>query len=628
MTTINSHIDDYLTYYCFLKYPPEYAVLIKGSWGAGKTWFVKKYCERLKEKEQKYLYVSLYGMTTFAEIEDAFFQQLHPILSSKGMAITAKILKGALKTTLKIDLGGDKKEDITVNSQIPDLNIPDYFKNTENCILIFDDLERCALSIENILGYINHFVEHQGLKVIIVANEDQIIKNEKGQPETDKSYKLIKEKLIGKTFAVVPDIDAALSDFIGKMTDQAARDFLQESALAVKEMYSVSRYDNLRILKQTLWDFERLFIALPSEIKNKRDLVRHLLRLLLAFSFEIRHGKILPAEIGKVSKEYFSRFVSKKEEETELTEIIAKYDALDLYELLLTEKCWIDFLDKGIIDIESIKESLLKSRYFQDENTPNWVKLWHYINLNDNEFERLLGRVETEFQNGEYKDSGVIKHVTGLLLMFSEIGLYEKEKTIILQVAKDSIDLLKIKKELVFPAVRSWDPESYGGLGFAGKDIPEFRHLVDYIEDKLKEAKIESMPDAGLALLDIMTSDVRKFYRMVCLCNSSDQIYYETPIFKYIAPRKFLETLLVMNPEDRRSAIFALDKRYEFADINKRLIEELPWLEKVRTIMIEEQKKRVGKVSGYILKSTIEHYMDKFIKKLEVANKGIETDAE
>ena len=58
MTAINNHIENYLNYYCSLQ-SPDYAVLLKGSWGAGKTWFIKYYCDRLKEKNRKFLYVPL-----------------------------------------------------------------------------------------------------------------------------------------------------------------------------------------------------------------------------------------------------------------------------------------------------------------------------------------------------------------------------------------------------------------------------------------------------------------------------------------------------------------------------------------------------------------------------------------
>jgi GTPase SAR1 family protein len=152
---INSHIAAYLDYYCGLS-APGFAVLLKGQWGCGKTWFIDDYCKRLKKENQnqKCLYVSLYGMTTFAEIEDTFFQQLHPVLSSKGMAITGKIIKGLLRASLRIDLDRDGKDDDTVNPQIPEINIPKYLRNTDKSILVFDDLERCNIDISNILGYI------------------------------------------------------------------------------------------------------------------------------------------------------------------------------------------------------------------------------------------------------------------------------------------------------------------------------------------------------------------------------------------------------------------------------------------------------------------------------------------
>lgn len=46
----------------------------------------------------------------------------------------------------------------------------------KNCVLIFDDLERCDCSIQDILGYINGFVEQAGMKVIIIANQEELRK--------------------------------------------------------------------------------------------------------------------------------------------------------------------------------------------------------------------------------------------------------------------------------------------------------------------------------------------------------------------------------------------------------------------------------------------------------------------
>lgn len=65
--------------------------------------------------------------------------------------------------------------------------------------------------------------------------------------------------------------------------------------------------------------------------------------------------------------------------------------------------------------------------------------------------------------------------------------------------------------------------------------------------------------------------------------------------------------------------VHALDKRYEFNVTNKKLIDELTWLKKVRNIIIKEQKKRNGKLSGYNLNLLIKNDLDRFIKKLEAA---------
>ena len=133
MNSTNQKIHSFLKYYCDLASPPEYAVLIKGKWGTGKTWFIKNLIKDLNALNIKSLHISLYGITTFDEIEMEFFRQLHPVLSSKKMALAGKVLKGILKTTLKIDLG---KDEAIINSSIPDIDLPDYLKNTEKVLSV------------------------------------------------------------------------------------------------------------------------------------------------------------------------------------------------------------------------------------------------------------------------------------------------------------------------------------------------------------------------------------------------------------------------------------------------------------------------------------------------------------
>ena len=111
------------------------------------------------------------------------------------------------------------------------------------------------------MGYINHYVEHQGQKVVILANEEEILAKQQNNDENKSDYKRIKEKLIGKTFEVVPDIDGAINHFITLVSDESVKNFYQQNIDEIIECFNCAKKQNLRHLKQALWDFERLEAA-------------------------------------------------------------------------------------------------------------------------------------------------------------------------------------------------------------------------------------------------------------------------------------------------------------------------------------------------------------------------------
>lgn len=149
----------------------NYAVMIDGDWGSGKTYFIKnKLIPEIKEKynDKKIIYISLYGISLLPEID----KQLYMSKYVNGDEKTFNVASSAMS------LGFDylKAKGIKWNEK----NIRNLFRNLLsiglNSILIFDDLERCKIPINDLLGYINQFVEHQNLKVIILANEKEINK--------------------------------------------------------------------------------------------------------------------------------------------------------------------------------------------------------------------------------------------------------------------------------------------------------------------------------------------------------------------------------------------------------------------------------------------------------------------
>jgi len=635
---VNSDVEEYLDYYCQLSHAPGFAILLKGQWGAGKTWFINRYSEKLKKRSQQCLYISLYGMSTLSEIDDKFFELLHPILSSKGMAITGIIVKGLLKLGLRIDLDGDKKEDGIWNIQIPEINLPKHLENINESILIFDDLERCNIELGNLLGYINYFVEHQGLKVVIVANEDELIKK-------DKNYQIIKEKLIGRTFGIFPDFERALENFRAQTGDTNVRSFLSENVQVIKDLYDKAEYENLRNLKVIVLDFERIFKAMPEKVRSKPEILKYVLKLLIAFSIEIKRGRMLPEDINKLPEEYttaLSKLVpsrqtassvtqDKDEEPTSLHKIINTYSALDLDEPFPSSVWWQIFFERGIIDSQELEQSILNSKYFQDENTPDWVKLWHFSGLSDEAFDNLIMKIEGEYNSRNFLEIGIVKHIFGLFLRFSDAGIYAKSKQEILKESKNYIDALKNSNQLepspqFLPLSRTIGHRFgiYLSLGFQGKEFEEFQEFSNYINEIQELERIDKAPQD---VLDAIQNDVGKFCRMICLDASprqdvSEPKYHETPILKDVDPASFLEKILQLNNEDRQYVFWAIQSRYKYENLNEKLIEELEWLKSIQGLLLEEANCKKGKLSGFLLELLNTNYLREVIEKLETKKGG------
>ena len=590
-------------------------------------------------------------MTSFSEIEDAFFQQLHPVLSSKGMAITGKILKGLLKGTLKIDLDSDTKDDGSLTVQIPEINLPEYLKNTDKSILIFDDLERCQIDISNLLGYINYFVEHQGLKVILVANEKKL--------EKDSNYKEIKEKLIGKTFDIVRNLHGALESFIEEIDNSKVKSFLSNNIELIEEIYIKAKYENLRSLKQIILDFERIFHELPEKAKTKVELLQEILKTLIIFSIEIKRATIIPKDINNLSKKYgleldnqakftghkngvpkikftnSSKLVDKniKEKPNSITEIINIYKIFDFYiiEPFLGLSWWQDFFNLGKVNEDELEQSIFNSKYFADENTPNWIRLWHFqdTDMTDDEFYTLLEKVELEYANREFTEIEEILHITGLFLHLSDNGLYpDKNKKNLLEEAKNYIDDLVQEDKLDLDLIQDFDyiqklfaPIGYNNLAYQGTEQEEFKEFYSYIAESQQSALEQKLPQLGLELLDIMQSDNWQFYEMLCIMNITNYkkyngVYYKKLILKYIDPQNFMNRFLSMGFVDQNFCLETLSERYKDSNFLQELSEELQWVQKIQILLLNEADSKKDKLRAYRLNFLNQKYLDKIIEKL------------
>lgn len=300
----------------------DYAILIDGQWGSGKTFFIKNVVvPMIKDRtSKKTLYISTYGIKSTKDIDKKIYfeiinsnipQKKSINLIKKGSKVVisgAKILKDFLK------LPSTSYENI--NSFLS------MFQKLENYVIIFDDIERCQIPINELLGYINNYTEHRKIKVIIIANETEIIKNDlssnlefkyliatnekieykekksisqeiaqyynerdgTGSNDIkhlnkkdldkrieelfgeDKKYKQIREKLIGNTIYYIPDIEKISQQLINQyIKDRDIAERITSEKEFIANLMGRYNHPNIRTLKIVLEKFNSILGCIRNE---------------------------------------------------------------------------------------------------------------------------------------------------------------------------------------------------------------------------------------------------------------------------------------------------------------------------------------------------------------------------
>lgn len=287
MNEIKSNIEKSLLAYLSDQYA-QYAVLITGKWGCGKTYFIKKIIpslnENVEDKDEnnslKPIYVSLNGVSTVNGLFHAIWNEVFPILNSRVAKALGIVFRGAVKTVTKclIDLNGDGTAD-DLSGSIDVESFIKLFLNNEkvvgNRVLIFDDIERCLIPTEQIFGVLNQFSEHSNCKVILIANEEKLV-NKDGE---NSQYLQIKEKLIGQTFK----FDIEVSDSVKDIISAANNEIIAGNEDLILDVFNTANLNNLRSLKTALQSFSVFSALIDPVFKKDSDIYQEFIKNVLAY---------------------------------------------------------------------------------------------------------------------------------------------------------------------------------------------------------------------------------------------------------------------------------------------------------------------------------------------------------
>ncbi|EDS3845463.1 hypothetical protein GUD61_004503 [Salmonella enterica] len=488
---LNNHIIDNLNYYLNTS-TPEYAFMITGGWGAGKTHFIESFITEYNknaidnQSRNKIIKISLFGFKATSSIDEMIFQSLHPLLGHRYTKLAGNILKGALKLGCKIDINGDSKPDVDINASLDKIKFSEIFStNTDSgeIIIALDDLERTDIPLKEILGYVNYLVEISKVKVILIANEKILHEKDKSSEDKNKDvYSKFKEKVIGKTFQIKHNIDNVLDSFL----DESECEPLRRHRDVIKNIYIRSDDTNLRKLKQSILDFGYIANYIDEEQLKNEEYSSLLIRVFFALSLEMKSGELSEEKLRNNEP-----FQSEKCNSDGSNNIFYKYDIS--YRNLYVGDLWADILFKG--DASNLKSATDELVYFKQQKNnehPLWFKLWNFSTLNEEQFISLTNQLLLEFDSLQEEEHQVYLHKLALIIYFSKNSLISKE---IDEINNTVYEYIKTYKDgWAILNNRSFEDIVFGnntGYSYYNDSDEDFRKLFNLLRSERKSISDE-----------------------------------------------------------------------------------------------------------------------------------------
>lgn len=389
---MNDIIENFLNGY-MMNPDPQYAILLKGKWGCGKTHFINHWIDAYQkhDAEDKVLepvYVSLYGLSETKQITTAINRVLYPILYGKAAKAGKTFLKFMSAIVLKCDVDWDKdgNSDFSMNLGLDSLSI---FKSEDEQVkkgnlLILDDLERCDVPMKKLLGYLNFFVEQCNCHLIVIGDEEKI-----AEDENKKIFGEFKEKTIGREFEIATDIHSALETFVNQTPKN---DFVVGHQEQIEKFFAMTECNNLRILRQALWDFSRFEESMTDFLGDSRyeDIMIHVLGTYIISYCEYRgkNHQLFDAWIRYAIKG--QQFGKEKIEnlKSQLGDLHQRYN--NIYQRLSNYQTFkIEFVERVLLELNtgnSIKDYVGKEYFAPEAEVRSWARINEVYAMSNTEF--------------------------------------------------------------------------------------------------------------------------------------------------------------------------------------------------------------------------------------------------
>lgn len=446
----NEHIKKFLDEY-LAKPINDYAVLITGCWGSGKTFFISKYMGGKKHHKVRdwlmdsisrtVIYISLFGVKTRNDIENRIFEVLHPHLKKTEDSYLAQSGMSLIKaltslTPITKDLG----KYVCDAMELFNKTLCDKAKRSKKgLVVVFDDVERTDMDAPDILGYINEYVEHLGVSCILLADKERWDEANAMSIEKSTLHHLAstQEKVIGKIFNIQTSIDDVLSVWLDdkEFLDERILKVLRDNKMIIKEIIQRSGVNNFRSLKHTLLDFER-FVKITSiwSYLENRKFTELFLSEFIALCYSIYIGELKASDIG-VSN-YLSQIQDNTIEDSPYDKFKKNYHGFEFLSEYSVDysKSWmnifIKYFGENVISVEVVN-NVIRDEIWFDGHDKYWMSKVGDFFMCDEDADGIeaLETFYNSMDNVGILDANNLYYLYYKLVYFADIGVLKENKT-------------------------------------------------------------------------------------------------------------------------------------------------------------------------------------------------------